>query len=104
MRQGEVLSINDRLGGKDIMSTSECCAHCQTATKIRKRDFSDQAWAVLVVWDEVDRGVVGQLLCDPCYSELREVLIDRADEIEAALSAGKTPSKSAGKKTVRKAG
>jgi hypothetical protein len=39
-----------------------------------------------MVWGEVDTKTVDQPLCEPCYNELREVLIDRTDEIEAALA------------------
>ena len=66
-------------------STGSDCAHCQEDGKIRRRDFSEQAWSVLVVWNEVQRSAVDQAICDDCYNELREVLIDRADEIEFSL-------------------
>lgn len=79
----------ERLGGTRIMSNhvAESCSHCSTDTKSRRRDFSEQAWTVLVLWNEVQGGAVDQPICDDCYGELRETLIDRADEIEAALSA-----------------
>lgn len=67
--------------------TTHVCANCETVSKVRRRDFSGQAWAVLLAWEEVKKPAVDQPICEDCYNELREVLIDRADEIEAALSA-----------------
>jgi hypothetical protein len=65
---------------------AETCNNCGTDSKCRRREFSDQAWSVLVLWNEVQAGAVDQAICEGCYDELREVLIDRADEIEAALN------------------
>ncbi len=65
---------------------SNHCLHCQQDTKARRRDFSEQTWTVLMVWGEIDSKTVDQPICEPCYNELRYVLIDRTDEIEAALS------------------
>lgn len=62
------------------------CSHCQSNTKARRRDFSEQTWTVLMVWGEIDAKTADQPLCEPCYNELREVLIDRTDEIEKALA------------------
>ena len=81
------------------------CANCNADEKSRKRDFSDQAWTVLVLWAEVQKGVVEQPICEECYAELREVLIDRADEISEAVNVELAPAKRApAKKRVRKAG
>jgi hypothetical protein len=78
----------EKLGGAQAMQhVSETCGNCETDTKCRRRDFSEQAWSVLVLWAEVATSAVDQPICDDCYNELREVLIDRADEIEAALAA-----------------
>lgn len=38
------------------------------------------------MWNEVQRGAVDQAICEVCYEELREVLIDRSEEIEMVLS------------------
>jgi len=83
------------------MHISSNCAHCKESVKSKRRDFNEQTWAVLLVWGEVDRGAVDQPLCADCYGELREVLIDRATEIEAALkqpAGGEAPAKIATKK------
>lgn len=65
---------------------SNHCSHCQADTKSRRRDFSEQTWTVLMVWGEIDTKTVDQPICEPCYNELREVLIDRTDEIETSLA------------------
>ena len=83
-----------------LNAQSNHCGHCQCDTKSRRRDFSEQTWTVLLVWGEIDTKTVDQALCDPCYNELREVLIDRTDEIEAALAS----HASGGKPAAMKAG
>jgi hypothetical protein len=102
-----------------MQNVTESCANCGEDTKSRRRDFSEQAWTVLLVWGEIQKATVDQAICDHCYGELRETLIDRADEIAAVASqpaataaprkavsgkagAAQTPAK-AGQK-VRKAG
>jgi hypothetical protein len=96
----------ERLGGNQAMANAiSSCSHCAEVGKTRKRDFSPQAWTVLVLWSEIQKSTVDQALCDNCYDELREVLIDRADEIENAIAAGE-PAKVAaavsGKSAARK--
>ena len=74
------------LGGAQTMQhVVEICSNCETETKCRRRDFSEQAWAVLVLWHEVQATAVDRPICEHCYNELREVLIDRADEIEEIM-------------------
>ncbi len=68
------------------MHISNCCSNCTTKTRCRKRDFSEQAWSVLLAWGEVDAEVVDQPVCDDCYIELRNILIDRAVDVERALA------------------
>ena len=58
------------------------CPYCNTNQKCRQRNFSDQIWATLVLWKEIQASAISQPLCDDCYNELREVLIDRASELE----------------------
>ncbi len=65
---------------------SNHCFHCQAETKARRRDFSEQTWTVLMVWGEIDTKTVDQPICESCYNELRYVLIDRTDDIDAALA------------------
>lgn len=82
-------------GGREMATTGlESCANCGIDSKCRRRDFSEQAWSVLLLWSEVQSSTIDQAICDGCYNELREVLIDRADEIEETLaeSQGKVSS------------
>jgi uncharacterized protein with PIN domain len=77
-----------------MQNVSMTCANCEEDAKCRRRDFSEQAWTVLALWNEVQATAIDQPICEDCYNELREVLIDRADEIEVALSEP-APKKSA---------
>lgn len=61
------------------------CKNCATQTFCRRRTFSVQAWTVLLLWNEINPGCVDQAICDQCYEEMRDILIDRADEIEVAM-------------------
>ncbi len=78
-------------GGREMaISSTENCANCGADSKCRRRDFSEQAWSVLLLWKEVQTSTVDQAICEDCYNELREVLIDRADEIEDAVGGKST--------------
>jgi hypothetical protein len=57
------------------------CGSCDESVKSVKREFSDQAWAALVSWREVSAKAVDSPLCNDCYFNFRDVLIERADEI-----------------------
>lgn len=57
------------------------CPRCTTMAKLRSRDFSAQAKLALVAWEEVEQSVVEQPICDECYEDLREALVDRVDEL-----------------------
>lgn len=79
----------ERFGGTQMPTNAnitECCAHCGDDVKSRRREFSEQAYSALIVWGEIQAAAVDQAICDGCYSELREVLIDRADDIAGAAS------------------
>ncbi len=72
------------------------CANClDDSTKIRRRDFSQQALAILVMWDEIRKTAIDEAICDSCYDDLREVLIERASEIEFAINTPEAKSNSA---------
>ena len=58
------------------------CANCSVVTHSRRRQFSEQAWYFLLSWNEISQKAVDQAICDDCYYELREVLIDRNEELE----------------------
>ena len=46
----------------------------------------DRAIAALVSWGELDESLVDQPICDDCYEELREALIDGESEVAASHS------------------
>ena len=71
-------------GGMD--TNDHVCAFCMDNRKRRHRDFSPQIWALLLQWEEVPVEAVDHPMCDDCYDDIRGVLIERADEVEVALS------------------
>jgi len=72
--------------GESPVHIGQSCANCTSAARCRKRDFSEQAWTVLLAWGEVENRVVDQPICDDCYVDLREILIDRGEELAKALA------------------
>lgn len=71
---------------KSYPSKMSTCKNCNAKGMCRRRSFSEQAWTVLLLWNEINPGCVDQAICSQCYEELREILIDRADEIEMAMT------------------
>lgn len=67
---------------------SHSCSACNGHAKSAKREFSDQAWAALVTWGEIHNEAVDQPVCNDCYFNFRDVLIDRAGDIAAAAVTG----------------
>lgn len=61
------------------------CNNCGTESSCRRRVFSEQAWTLLLLWNEINPQAVDQPICDECYHEIREILIDRSDEVDAAM-------------------
>ncbi|SMF46717.1 hypothetical protein [Pseudobacteriovorax antillogorgiicola] len=70
------------------MKVIQDCKCCGEKTRVRHRDFSPHAWAVLMHWEEIDASAVGQPICDSCYDDLRELLIERSREVDAAMAHG----------------
>jgi len=64
---------------------AKCCAVCTKQKKSISRDFSSTAWSVLVAWDEVSFTDHESPMCEECYWDLREVLIDRSKEIDGLV-------------------
>ena len=62
------------------MQKQVSCVRCFSSSRARKRDFSDQAYSMLLAWGEIDESAIDAPICDECYKELRELLIERADE------------------------
>lgn len=60
------------------------CSCCKQPTILKsKYSFSDEAWGLLREWGEIAGDSKQNLLCDGCYWELRDTLIDRAAELSA---------------------
>ena len=58
-----------------------CCPRCGIDGVLQKRVFSDQALAALVVWQELESTLIDDPLCHECYVELRDILIERSEEL-----------------------
>lgn len=65
------------------------CYNCSDKVPSRMRCFSEQAWAVLLLWKEINVSTVEKPICDCCYSELRAILIERMDEFDEAANSSK---------------
>ena len=61
------------------------CQNCGVEARCSRRQFSEQAWTVLLLWNEINPSAVDQPICSDCYEEMRDILIDRTDEIERAM-------------------
>lgn len=85
------------------MHISQDCAQCGTETRCRRRDFSPQTWSVLLIWGEVEKKAVDQPICDECYNDLRDIMIDRADEVAEALAQPQKSTTTPEKKPAKKA-
>lgn len=57
------------------------CPCCESEVKLRHREFSAQAWAFLVENEEISVDHVGEAICDTCYRDLRELLIESFDGV-----------------------
>ena len=58
------------------------CPRCSNAARLEKRPFSDQAVAALIIWGDMEQSLIGQAICEECYSELRDILIERGEDIK----------------------
>ena len=57
------------------------CPRCGVSARLQKRTFSDQAASALIVWGDISQDHVGQAICENCYRELRDILIDRSADL-----------------------
>jgi hypothetical protein len=64
-------------------ASQSICIVCGEERKIRYREFSPHAWTALVHWGELDASVIGQPMCNGCYNEFRDQLMDRGEEVAA---------------------
>lgn len=70
------------------MDRTHKCANCFSNERSYRRDINAQIWSLLLHWNEVLPGAVDRPICDSCYADIRDVLIDRAPEKESALLSG----------------
>lgn len=77
---------------------AQICAACHGEQKSAKREFSDQAWAALISWGEISAQAIDHPICTDCYVNLREVLIDRSEDILETTNAGNAPALHSGAK------
>lgn len=81
LKQENDMSIINRKGASAY--NLECkCPICELSKKVRHREFSAQAWSFLVVSGEIQADAVGDALCEDCYKDMREYLIDSFTEVE----------------------
>lgn len=64
-----------------MTTTIANCPRCDEESRLRAREFSDQATSALISWGEIIPTDIGLPVCDECYTDLREVLIDRVEEL-----------------------
>ena len=93
-------AVQSRLESNGVHVAQEC-ANCGEQTRSRKRDFSEKAWQALMFWNEVGKQAIDRPICDECYNELRDVLIDRSDEIETSVSAPKSRKRGRGRSRLK---
>ncbi|MCX6130146.1 MAG: hypothetical protein NTX25_13905 [Proteobacteria bacterium] len=58
------------------------CPRCGNTARLEKRPFSDQVVAALITWGDIEQSLVGQAICEECYTELRDILIERSEDIK----------------------
>ena len=80
------MKTETRISGGSIAIDVQACPCCNTAQICRRRNFSDRIWNLLVLWKEVQNSNFDKVLCENCYNELREVLIDRVDDVAMILA------------------
>lgn len=64
------------------MSITNSCSACGEKRKSRSREFSPHALSALIQWGELEQAAIGQPVCEGCYREFRDLLIERTDELE----------------------
>lgn len=57
------------------------CPRCGLNERLQKRTFSEEALSALIRWGDMDARLRSEAICDSCYGELREVLIERSSEL-----------------------
>ena len=65
---------------------SNKCYHCSQLVKSKVRDISDEVWGAYIILEEGEKGINRQPMCEDCYLEIRDTLIERQDEIDAQIA------------------
>lgn len=61
------------------------CGCCRKHQTCRYRHFSPHSLNFLINCGEVEEEAIRRPVCDECYRDIRDVLIDRADELESSF-------------------
>ena len=91
---GNIVKVSKLMQRKGSTMAAQGCPRCGSADSCKERVFSTTALAALVVWGELEKNLVGKPICEECYSDLREVLVVRSDEVP--LASQEFPVKKAG--------
>lgn len=68
----------------------QCCPRCAGYEACRETSFSNAALTALVVWGELAKRLIEEPICSECIADLREVLVERADEVQGASAPTRT--------------
>jgi len=60
----------------------DTCPVCKETKQLRKRLFSLSAQKALLDWNEIPEEALTKGMCNSCYLECRDILVDRCDELE----------------------
>ena len=80
---------NRSLDEGSVSSKNVFCRCCGIDSHCRRRTFSEQAWSALLSWGEATVEAIDQPICNTCYQEMREILMERSDEIESKQAQSK---------------
>lgn len=68
--------------GANAFIITDNCPSCGEKLRLRKREFSPSAWLFLIENNELDKCKVGEPICDTCYEDFRELLIESMQDLE----------------------
>ena len=85
-KKRNTVAVEDQSIGNSQHPGQLPCNNCGVNAMCRRRPFSEQAWTVLLLWNEISPDCVDKPICQECYDEMRDILIDRANEVELAFA------------------
>jgi hypothetical protein len=68
-----------------ISGAMAACCNCETFSQCRRRVFSEKAWSALLLWQEIPSHAINQPICDECYKEMRDILMERSEELDVMI-------------------